>query len=404
MRFTQTRQLGTFIFVSLLALGPPALAAPGTWQRVATHPEAAKADATWGARWLWALYPWRGRLFVGYGSFNGANPRAVIRAFDPRTNSFAIAPAFATNNEALGIFRAVNGQLYVPTMDAHDGGLGPQDFAVTVDGRGDAWADHVERPMYHTWDVGTRDGHDVWFVGTDASKGCPYDYCSDAVAYRSTDGGQTFTEMKRLPAAANGYKFAWFPTVFGFNGKLYLQAYYRFSVTGRPDLVRTESFVFAGRTWSAGPDLMPGRRTGASGYNPIAFAGHIIYLTQIPIARSYPKALPLWQNRIDLVAFDRHEQARYLQIPGGVANFTVAGRYLYVLTRAGDIRRTTTLQQPWARWTRLPTFPVQDPDAHQGCAARSLAVLDGALYVGTTQAELWRLDLTGPQTSKPAAN
>ncbi len=404
MHAIQARQLSTLAIVCLLALCPHALAAPGTWQRVATHPEAAKADATWGARWLWALYPWRGRLFVGYGSFNGANPRAVIRAFDPRTGRFSDAPAFAANNEALGIFRAVNGQLYVPTMDAHDGGLSRQDFAVTTDGRGDAWADHVERPMYHTWDVGTRDGRDVWFVGTDASKVCPYDYCSDAVAYRSTDGGRTFTEMKRLPAAANGYRLAWFPTVFGFNGKLYLQAYYRFSVTGRPDLVRTESFVFDGRAWSQGPDLLPGRRTGASGYNPVAFAGHIIYLTQVPIARSYPKALPLWQNRIDLAALDRHEQVNYLQIPDGVANFTVAGRYLYVLTRTGHIRRTTTLKRPWAQWTVLPVFPIQDQNAQQGCAARSIAVLAGALYAGTTQAELWRLELTGRQPGKPAAH
>ncbi len=341
------RILCALTFSGLLALCPPAHAVASAWQRVATHPEAAAASPTWGARWLWALYPWRGRLFVGYGSFNGANPRAVIRAFDPRTGRFSAAPAFATNNEALGIFRAVRGRLYAPTMDAHDGGLGPQDFAVTTDEHGDAWTDHAERPMYHTWDVGTLDGKDIWFVGTGASQSCRYDYCSDAVAYRSTDNGQTFTEMKRLPAAANGYRLAWFPMVFGWRGKLYLQAYYRFSAVGRPDLVRTESFVFDGRAWASGPDLLPGRRTGASGYNPVAFDGHIIYLTQVPIARSYPKGLPLWQNRSDLAAFDRHEQVSYLQLPEGVANFTVAGRYLYVLTRTGDIRRTTTLKRPW---------------------------------------------------------
>ncbi len=399
----RTRPLIMLSLVCLCTLSLHAQALPAEWQRVAMHPEAAQADPTWGARWLWALYVWRGRLFIGYGSFNGANPRAVIRAFDPRAGRFSAAPVFATDNEALGIFRAINGRLYAPTMDAHDGGLGPQDFAVTTDERGDVWADHAERLMYHTWDVGTRDGKDVWFVGTDASKSCPYNYCSDAVAYRSTDNGQTFTEMKRLPAAANGYRLAWFPMVFGLRGKLYLQAYYRFSAVGRPDLARTESFVFDGRAWSAGPDLLPGRSTGASGYNPVAFAGHIIYLTQVPIARSYPKGLPLWQNRSDLAAFDGHEQVSYLQIPEGVANFAVAGAHLYVLTRAGNIRRTTTLKRPWRSWQTLPAFPIQDPDKQQGCAARSIAVLDGALYVGTTQAELWRLDLANTQPRKPAA-
>jgi hypothetical protein len=393
MKLRPARHLITSTLACLLTLGQLTHAAPGPWQRVATHTEAAQADPTWGARWLWALYPWRGRLFVGYGSFNGANQRALIRAYDPATNKFSPAPAFATDNEALGIFRAVNGRLYVPTMDAHGGGLTRQDFAVTTDERGDAWTDHVERLMYHTWDVGTLDGKDVWFVGTDASSSCPYNYCSDAVAYRSTDGGQTFTEMKRLPAAANGYRLAWFPTVFSFRGKLYLQAYYRFSATGRPDLVRTDSFVFDGRAWTVGPDLLPGRRTGDSGYNPVAFDRHIIYLTQVPISRSYPKALPLWQNRIELAAFARNEHVRYLQIPGGVANFAVAGPYLYVLARDGSVRRTTSLARPWPRWQTLPTFPVQDPDPQQACAGRSIAFLDGALYVGTTQAELWRLAL-----------
>ena|GEM_PF-7047332 len=393
MKLRPARRLITATLACLLLICHLAHAAPGAWQLVAKHPEAAQASPMWGARWLWALYPWRGRLFVGYGSFNGANPRAVIRAFDPATGSFSPAPAFATDNEALGLFREVAGRLYAPTMDAHDGALSRQDFAVTTDERGDAWADHVERPMYHTWDVGTLDGRDVWFVGTDASARCPYEYCSDAVAYRSTDGGQTFTEMKRLPAAANGYRLAWFPTVFAFRGRLYLQAYYRFSVAGRPDLVRTDSFVFDGRAWAAGPDLLPGRRTGDSGYNPVAFDQHIIYLTRVPISRSYPRALPLWQNQIDLAVFNRRGRVRYLPIPGGIANFAVAGPYLYVLARDGTVRRTTSLARPWPRWQALPTFPVQDPNPQQGCAARSIAVLGGALYVGTTQAELWRLAL-----------
>ncbi|HEX8068355.1 MAG TPA: hypothetical protein VF546_00285 [Pyrinomonadaceae bacterium] len=375
-----------------LALCPRARAAATTWHYVATHPEAAAADPTWGARWLWALQPWRGRLFVGYGSFNGANPRAVIRAFDPAAGRFSAAPAFATDNEAVGLFREIAGRLYVPTMDAHSGGLSLQNFAVTTDDTGDAWADRAARPMYHNWDVATLDGRDLWLVGTDADLACPVE-CSDAVAYRSTDGGLTFTEMVRVAAPDAGYKLGWFQFAFAFNGKLYLQAYFRFSTTAQPDLVATQSYVYDGRAWATGPDLLPRRSQGDSGYNPVPFDNHVVYLTQVPISRSYPKALPLWQNRIDLAAFDAEERVCYLKIPGGVANFTVAGRYLYVLARDGQIRRTRSLAIPWKQWEALPAFPVEDPTPQMGNAGRSLAVLGNALYVGTTQAELWQLEL-----------
>jgi hypothetical protein len=370
----------------------PAALAKKTWQRVATHPEAAAADATWGARWLWALCAWRGRLFVGYGSFNGANPRAVIRAFDPATARFAAVPAFATDNEAVGLFRELAGRLYAPTMDAHDGALSKQNFAVTTDERGDVWTDATARPMYHNWDVATLDGRDLWLVGSDASPTCPQE-CSDAVAYRSTDGGATFDEMLRVGARDVGYKLAWFQFAFAFNGKLYLQAYFRFSTKSQPDLVAPRSYVYDGRAWTQGPDLLPRRSAGDSGYNPVLFDRHIVYLTRVPISRSYPKALPLWQNRIDLAVFDANERVYYLKIPGGVANFTVAGRYLYVLMRDGQIRRTRSLGVAWQSWETLPAFPARDPDPQQGNAGRSLAVLGHALYVGTTQAELWRLEL-----------
>ena len=379
----------------LLIFCPHAHAATSEWQLVATHTEAAQASATWGARWLWALYAWRGRLFIGYGSFNGANPRAVIRAFDPKTNRFAAAPVFATNNEALGLFREVGGRLYVPTMDAHDDGASRQDFAVTTDKRGDVWTDHSEQLMYHIWDVATFDGKDVWFVGAAPSKGvCPFNFCTDAVAYRSTDGGKTFTEMIRRPSAAAGYELAWFSFACTFKGKLYLQTFYRFAPNGLADLVAPQSLVFDGQTWADGPDLLPERRAGESGDAPVVFDHHLIYLTRVPIARSYPNALPLWQNPLDLVTMDEHEHVTYMQIPGGAANFTVAGRYLYVLTRAGDLRRTQTLAEGWAQWEQLPAFPAQDPDPPHNSSARSLAVLNHTLYVGTTQAQLWRLDLT----------
>ncbi|MCA1615452.1 MAG: hypothetical protein LC800_15400 [Acidobacteria bacterium] len=364
------------------------------WQRVAIHPEAARAEAKYGARWLWSLLPWRGRLFVGYGSYNGANPRAVVRAFDPAALRFSPAPAFAADNEALGIIRALGTRLYAPAWDAQSGGAVAQNFAASADERGEVWRDHAARVMFHVFDVATLDGGaDVWFVGTDPARACPYDTCTEAVAFRSADGGQTFAEAIRLAGPPYGYRYAWFSFAGVFRGKLYLQAYFRGSAAGGADIAHDHSYVFDGRAWSIGPDLLPARRVGDMGYQPVAFDDRLVYMTRAPIARSYPNTLPLWQNRMDLVTLDSQERVTYLSIPAGVAQFSVGGEYLYVLTRGGEVRRTRSLSAPWRSWEQLAAFHVNDPDPAFGNAGRSVAALDGFAYVGTSQGELWRLPL-----------
>jgi hypothetical protein len=390
--------------VCLFALGAagPAAARVPAWQRVAVHPEAARAEAKFGARWLWSLLPWRGRLFVGYGSYNGANPRAVVRAFDPATLQFSPAPAFATDNEALGIIRPLGGRLYAPAWDAQSGGAVAQNFAASSDARGDSWGDHAAKVMFHVFDVATLDGRDVWFVGTDSARHCPFDTCTEAVAFRSADGGQTFTEMMRRDAPPVGYRYAWFSFAGVLRGKLYLQAYFRgAAAAGGPDIADDHSHVFDGRSWSIGPDLLPARRVGDMGYQPLAFDDRLVYLTRAPIARSYPNTLPLWQNRMDLVTLDSRGLVTYLSIPAGVAQFSVGGDHLYVLTRSGEVRRTRKVSAPWGRWEQLAPFRVTDPDPAFGNAGRSIAALDGFAYVGTSQGELWRLPLP---RKKRAAN
>ena len=375
-----------------------ARAAP--WQRVAVHPEAARAEAKYGARWLWSLLPWRGRLFVGYGSYNGTNPRAVVRAFDPATLQFSPAPAFATNNEALGIIRALGKRLYAPAWDAQTGGAVAQNFAASTDERGEAWTDHTEKVMFHAFDMATLDGADVWLVGTDPARSCPYDTCTDAVAFRSTDDGKTFTESFRLTGPTYSYRYAWFSFAGVFQGKLYLQAYFRGSAAGGTDIADDHSYVFDGRAWTNGPDLLPARRAGDMGYQPQVFDNRLVYLTRAPIARSYPSAFPLWQNRMDLVTLDPQGRVTYLAIPPGVAQFSVGSEYLYVLTRSGEVRRTRTLSAPWRRWEQLTNFNIPDPDPDFGNAGRSIAALDRFVYVGTSQGELWRLPLPRKKTMK----
>jgi hypothetical protein len=364
-----------------------ATARESEWRRVAVHPEASKAAPAWGARWLWSLQVWRGRLFAGYGSFNGTNPRAVVRAFDPEAGAFSAAPDFATDNEAL-FFRALGPRLYAPALDANSGAATTQVFAATEDRRGDLWRDHAGPLTYHVFDVATLDGRDLWLVGS-APAGCPG--CSAAVAYRSTDGGRTFSESLRVaPPAGYLNAFHMFAGVLG--GRLYVQAFFRGATAGGPHVAAPRSRVFDGEAWADGPDLLPARREGDHGHGPQVFAGRLLYLTRSPVARSYPRALPLWQNAVDLVALDRRGRVQYLPIPGGVANFTADGSRLYVLSKSGQVRRTKNPDAPWDAWESLPSFAVPDADTPSAPSGRSIAVLDGRVYVGTSRGELWRLE------------
>ena len=62
--------------------------------------------------------------------------------------------------------------------------------------------------------------------------------------------------------------------------------------------------------------------------------------------------------------------------------------------------RTTDITLPWSLWETYPPFTLTDtahtptdPTQPPRNAGRSIAVLDGVLYIGTTQAQLYKLVL-----------
>ncbi len=70
-------------------------------------------------------------------------------------------------------------------------------------------------------------------------------------------------------------------------------------------------------------------------------------------------------------------------------NYSVDGDTLYGLGENGQIRRTTDLR----RWTELETAAPE--------AARSIVVIDGVIYVGTTDSRIYRL--SRPSTCQRSA-
>lgn len=106
----------------------------------------------------------------------------------------------------------------------------------------------------------------------------------------------------------------------------------------------------------------------------IPFAGRLVYATRHSYATPYaelnatPNRLVAFDGATAAVAFDRE-----------LLDFFGDDRALLVLDTDGAIWRTTDL----ARWSRAAVVT--------GFRPQSLALLDGALYVGTQDAELYHL-------------
>lgn len=317
--------------------GPPCrFGARAEFVSLGRNPFAA-AQPTADGRRLHTLEGWRGELYMGYGDYDENSGPIEISAYNPRLASFASKLRFPT--EAVEVYRAIGPRLYSPAIDPL--GDGPS-AAVAIGEAEGGWSNNRSIHVTHAFDIATLDGSDLWLVGSRRSR---------ALVARSADGGHTWaTALEVSPRSGRDHDFARFHFVFAHGGRLYVQA---------QDLVGgmfPRSHVWDGTAWQEGPDLAPIPNTGAK---PYPIAGQVVYLG----ARG-------------LMAFDGR-QARVARAPAArILDLTVAGRTLYVLDGA-EVVATRDL----ARWTPVAAAPPH---------ARSIGVLDGYLYAGTAESELFR--------------
>lgn len=310
-----------------------------TWQRLGLHPQAA-AQPTATGRALVTLCPWRGRLYVGYGDYQANTGPVAVMAWDPARAAFITV--HISDTEAIYNFRPIGGALYAPATDRRE----HADYAV-----GEPWRDAQPVTAAHAYDMATLDGSDLWLVGS--AEGGLY----SPTAWRSTDGGAHWAIAHQRPENGRYY----FAAVFGH--RLYLESW-----SFKP---RGSSEVFDGERWSSGPELLP---AGGHGVRPIPFAGQLVYATKQSFVTPYgelnatPNRLLGFNGTVAAVVFD-----------GELLDFFGDPRELFVLDTKGAIWRTTDL----ASWSRVAVAA--------GIRPQSLALLDGALYVGTQDAELYRL-------------
>src|SRR5688572_7507248 len=81
---------------------------------VGIHPGASAQNTVTGKQ-IATLFPWKGKLYAGYGDY-GANTGPIdIYAFDPDSQQFTFV--WEANTEAIYNFKAYNGRVYAPAID-----------------------------------------------------------------------------------------------------------------------------------------------------------------------------------------------------------------------------------------------------------------------------------------------
>jgi len=328
--------LGTVMALTACSGLPCRLGVSAEFVSLGKNPFAA-AQPTPVGRSLNTLEGWRGELYMGYGDYDENTGPIEVSAYDPRRSSYGTKLRFPT--EALELFRPIGDRLFAPAIDPRGDGPSAAVAVGTSDGR---WANNKAVWMTHVFDVATFDGTDLWLVG---SRG------SQAIAARSRDGGATWeTALALEPRSGVAHDFARFLFVFVHLGRLYVQA------QDRQGGLFPLSNVFDGAGWSDGPNLRPIPNTGAK---PLPVAGEIVYFG----ARG-------------VMAFDGQSVRLARASRTRVRDLVVAEGVLYVLD-GREVLATRDL----AWWVPMAIAPDR---------ATSIGVLDGHLYAGTAESELFR--------------
>jgi hypothetical protein len=314
---------------------PCRLGAPAEFVSLGKNPFAA-AQPTAVGRYLHTLEGWQGELYMGYGDYDENTGPIEVSAYNPRWSSYGTKLRFPT--EAIELFRPIGDRLYAPAIDPR--GDGPS-AAVAVGEPDGRWSNNKNVWMTHVFDVATFDGTDLWLVGSRKTQ---------AIAVRTRDGGRTWeTALALEPRGADG-DFARFHFVFVHGGRLYVQA------QDRRGGMFPRSNVFDGNGWTDGPNLRPIPNTGAK---PLAVAGETVYFGARGVMAFDGRAVRL----------ARPPQTR-------IHDLVVTDGILYVLDG-----REVLGTQDLAWWIPVATAPA---------GTTSIGVLDGYLYAGTVESELFR--------------
>ena len=327
---------------------------------VGTHPDAA-AQPTSTGKVLAALEAFNGKIYAGFGDYNANTGRIGIRPFNPATNTFG-SLLLNDPTEAVYQFRLIGGKLYAPDIDPIAGESSGGYAVGTVNGATESWQHKAPVTAVHMYDMAGYGGS-LWMCGAQGN---------NAVVWRSADGGTTWSVSLSAPPSG-GYTYVRIYGMGVYGDKLYAQV----------DAETTKSRVFDGATWSDGPDLTP---SGGFISDAKAFAGRLVY-------RSYEAGL----GAASMYAFDGASASSPLSNMERMFDCKVDADVLYALVgeyvsggSAGlmldhiDVKWTRDL----TGWQTIATAPI---------AARSMALLGDQLFLGATNAQLYKYSEPVPE-------
>lgn len=319
--------------------------------KVADHPQAV-LQATAAGKRLHTLKTWNGKIYAGFGDYGANTGPIAITPFDG--TSFG-AQQIAADTEAIYLFREIQGKLYGLSADPKSSA----DVVIgTVADGTVSWVNKRFTGMTHVYDVFTYTGSDLWIVGSQGVY---------ARAYRSLDGGVTW-QLSLSVANQNTTRtddFARFYGAIVHGGKIYVQA------TDFYGTLHPTSKIFDGQTWADGPSL--GNFNSAT-----TFAGQTVFHSGYHVAN--------WGY---LGKFDGSTVTALKYI----YNYTIDGNTLYALSTdgKGTIYKTTDL----INWTTVGATTAN---------ARSIAVLNGEIFVGDTDAAIYKVQVTDTDIVQPTVN
>lgn len=337
-----------------------------TFSLVGIHPEAA-AETTAGARVIRDMAVDNNKLIVGYGDWNANTGPTVINPFDLTTETFD-GPALTVSSESISNIRSINGALYVPSIDML-GAAGSMGYATNVSG---TWQ-YVENTSMtdgvHTFDVASSDGSDIWMFG---SKVHPtISNASIATAWRSTDGGATWTEMTTDYLASASSKVSRYHYGASLNGKIYTQAR-----AGLPATVGPMK-AYDGVSWTDD--------SATSEHCPYNSGGQLIEFTSklVCIGDRHNVQLNSFDGSVwEAVSIENNQNV--------IDTYVGDDGYLYVLTaylyapQSYGIYRSADLDN-WEEITRIDESTMQ---------VASFAIADNYVYLGTRNSQILKSDIT----------
>ena len=307
---------------------------------VGTHQWAAQQPTAVGKQLL-ELEMHDGKVWAGYGDY-GANTGPIsLAAYDPQTSA-GFEEQFVVDSEAVYNLRSTDEGLVAPATDPRS----TADYAI-----GAPWTQGRPLRATHVYDTARTPDGDLWMVG---SKG------NDAVVWRSSDHAATWTESLRIaPSSGVPGDFLRFYFSATIDDRVYVQA------TSRYVGAEASSMVFENGLWQTSAPLLP---NGAIGWKPQPFGTGFIYHNGGH------------GNAGNVHYFDGQD----VRVIGFGYDVEVVNEQIWLLGIDGEIATTTDLVD----WQSVVTAPTD---------ARSLAISDSAVYVGTSLSELWAYTGVSPQ-------